>query len=118
MYKSFSKYDLAGTLLLLALVLFGSPWLFGFSGDFGPSLSACAFATAFLLLFYAALVDIRDWAARGALGVGAWAMAAPFFFNFYHNEVALWTHVAVGALAVLVGAGFSDLVNRRSAQST
>ena len=111
-----AKDGLAGTLLLIGLGLLASPWLFGFDGATAPMLSATVIGLGFLMLFLAAAVEIIDWAARGSLALGAWALVAPFLFGFHGIEAALWTHVAAGVLGMFVSLGGLDLINRNPPQ--
>jgi hypothetical protein len=104
------KGGFAGALLLVGLGLFAAPW----PGGFGTTAAASAgvLGLAFLMLFLAAAVELIDWAARGAIGVGAWSMVAPIVLGFHADEAALWTHLVAGALGVVAGVGGHDLLNR------
>jgi hypothetical protein len=106
------KNAFAGALLLIALVLFASPWLAGFGDDVTPAASAGVLGAAFVLLAFAAYVELVDWAARGAIGVGAWAMVAPVVLGFHADDAALWSHLVAGAFGVMAGVGGHDLLNR------
>jgi hypothetical protein len=116
MSRDLKKSGFAGALLMTAFGLAGAPWLFGFQADTAATASASVIAVLLALLFVAAAVDDFDWASAGALATGAWSMVAPVVFGFHHHQAALWTHVAAGLLAMLIGIGAAELDRRRARQ--
>ncbi len=88
---------------ILAVFLFVSPWLFGFSGmQRAASWNAwiCGFAIAALAL--AAVSELQEWEEWANVALGLWTAVAPWLLGFAGVAAAMWTHGGVGlAVAVL-----------------
>jgi hypothetical protein len=93
--------------MTLALLLAASPWVLGFASSLSATLSACAIA-ALLALTAFADYRLREWADEASLTVGAWSLVAPFAIGFAEPSPALWTHLAAGAAALIIGVAASD----------
>lgn len=87
--------------LILGVVLFFSPWLFGFSG--GPaSQNAYVAGIVIAVLAIAALAAFAVWEEWLNLIVGLWTLIAPWVLGFHGNRTAMTVHVVIGiAVAVL-----------------
>ena len=91
---------------VLALVLFVSPWLFGFQGNGAAAWNA--WITALLIGASAVAGALKpygfeEWA---NLALGLWAVVAPWVLSFAAIATAMWSHVGVGlAVAILAAAG-------------
>ncbi|MGE3361948.1 MAG: SPW repeat protein [Rhizobiaceae bacterium] len=90
--------------LVLAIFLFLSPWLVGFAAEVNPAWNAWLMGAAMGIISLAALYAFAEWEewVNGALGL--WLIVAPWILGFTASMNAMWTHVAIGALVVLVSA--------------
>ena len=102
-------------MLVLAVWLFLSPWIFGFAAAApGGEAVAAGFTTAAwnawilgvviaVLALWAAFqfAEWHDWA-NGVLGI--WLVVSPWILGFAALTAALWNHVVVGLLIVALAA--------------
>lgn len=91
-----------GINLVLAGLLFFSPWLLGFAGEAVPSWNAWLSAALIALVAVVALAELHRWeeCVSGLLGV--WAATSPWLLGFAGISQAMWAHVVLGlAIAVL-----------------
>lgn len=89
--------------LVLAALLFVSPWLLGFAGE--PLAAATAWVTGLVIAVVAlAALFIKSvaWVESISLAMGVWTVAAPWILGFGTVMFALWAHVAAGVLLILV----------------
>jgi hypothetical protein len=112
-------------ILALAVWLFLSPWILGFTGA-GPTAAAGFGAAAWnawilgiaigALALWAALrfAEWHHWA-NGALGV--WLVIAPWILGFAAVAAALWNHVIVGLLVVALAAWELWVVRQQHARA-
>ena len=110
------KHWLALALLVASFGTFASPWLFGFSGEIGPAVSASVIGALLALLGLAAAAELKQWAAGGAMAVGAWSLVSPILLGF-HDQPAFWSHVAAGVVAMLIGVATAELSGGRPPHS-
>ncbi len=90
--------------LLLAGLLFISPWIMGFVGVTMPAWNAWIVAVALAVVAFAALSVFAEWEEWVNLLLGIWLMAAPWVLGFTGNFNAFWTHIALGVLTATVSA--------------
>lgn len=90
--------------LLLAALLFISPWVLGFVGDVMPAWNAWIVAVLLAVVALAALSAFAEWEEWVNLALGIWLMIAPWMLGFTSNFNAFWTHIVLGALAAAVSA--------------
>ncbi len=91
--------------MVLAVVLFVSPWVFGYVGE---TMVAWTFwATAVVVAIFSVIALFVE-SARPvdavSLILGVWTIAAPWIVGFAAIKAALWTCVAVGILLAFVAA--------------
>ena len=82
----------------LALVLFMSPWFFGYDHDGRASWCAWASSLAIIGLAGLALVRSPEWGECANLVVALWLIAAPWLLEFTNVPIARWTHFVIGVL--------------------
>ena len=102
------KDVLALELFGLSLLMLGSPWLLGFSGNDAAAISACVIAALMMVCSLGALLDRGAFASAGALALGAWSMVAPILFGFVADAAAFAAHLVAGAAAMLIAAWSVD----------
>jgi len=90
--------------LVLAVVLFISPWVIGFVGETMPTWNAWIVAVLIGLLAIATLSAFAEWEEWVNLGLGVWLIIAPWALGFAASMNAMWTHVVLGVLAVALSA--------------
>ena len=90
--------------LLLAALLFISPWIMGFVGETMPTWNAWVVAVALAVVAFAALSAFAEGEEWVNLLLGIWLMAAPWVLGFTGNFNAFWTHIVLGVLTATVSA--------------
>jgi hypothetical protein len=98
--------EIAGDMLnlVLGLLLFLSPVLFGFTSEFTPTWNAWASGIAIAGLAVAALAAFAEWEEWISLVVGAWVAASPWLVGFTSHATAMKVHLVIGVLVVVVAA--------------
>jgi hypothetical protein len=89
-------------LVLVALALFGAPWLAGFRTMPVPTWHAWAMAFLLAYLAFAALSEFRQWEEWVTMALGAWLILAPWALGFASNMGAERTHWLAGGLVVVI----------------
>ncbi|ENN85412.1 hypothetical protein RHSP_52562 [Rhizobium freirei PRF 81] len=84
--------------LLLAVCLFVSPWIFGFTSEAMPSWNAWIVAVMLGLLASAALSAFAEWEEWAKMVLGLWLIASPWLLGFAANANAMWTDIVLGVL--------------------
>ena len=87
-------------LVLLAIGLFGSPWLAGFRDEPLPSWHAWVMAVVLAYVSFAALSETRQWEEWVTLALGVWLILAPWILGFTAHAATERVHWAVGALTI------------------
>lgn len=90
--------------LILAVLLFISPWVFGFTGETAAAWTAWVMAVVIAVFAVAALVRFAEWEEWVSLLLGIATIIAPWVVGFTAVALALWTHVVLGALVALIAA--------------
>jgi len=96
------------SLLGIALLLIGSPWMLGYDNDYAPAATAWGMGALFFLLGGVSLLGWRSWAEAGALTAGAWTALAPVILGFFQNQAATAAHLAAGVAALALMAIEAD----------
>jgi hypothetical protein len=96
-------------ILVLAGWLFLSPWIFGFASatarDLDPATAAWnAWVVAIVIAAYsiAAAVKFARWEDWVNVALGAWLVIAPWVLDFDRVTAAVWNHVIVGILIIVL----------------
>lgn len=101
--------------LALAVILFVSPWVIGFTGETLATWTAWVTGLVIAAISVSAMfVKFAKWEDVASLVVGIWAMAAPWLLGFAIVTTALWAHVVVGAVLAVLAAGevWSDVSHK------
>jgi hypothetical protein len=90
--------------LILAAILFLTPWVFGFVSDHVAAPNAWMSGVVIGVVAIAALTKFAEWEEWINLLLGLWVLVSPWVLNFATQTTARWTHVIVGLIvAVLAG---------------
>jgi hypothetical protein len=90
--------------LVLAVLLFVSPWVLGFSADRFAAGNAWISAIVIAALAIGALSAFQEWEEWLNLIAGIWVVAAPWVLGFAAITDAMWTHVVLGVLVAAAAA--------------
>ena len=101
--------DTASGIAGLALVL--SPWLFAFTGI--AAWNAWIVGAAIALIAIGASVAFANWEEWTNLGLGLWAVVAPWILGFSDIAAAAYAHVLVGLLVAASAGVELWLIHRR-----
>ena len=87
--------------LVLAIILFISPWIFGFPAG-AASANAMIAGLVIGVIAIAALVSFAQWEEWVTLILGLWVVISPWVLGFSAAATAAWVHVIIGlAVAIL-----------------
>jgi uncharacterized membrane protein HdeD (DUF308 family) len=87
--------------LICGVLLFVSPWVLGFTGDFMASRTAWVGGVIIFVMGVAALMQFAEWEEWVALIVGALVIISPSVLGFAGIHAAMWSCVVLGAIVVL-----------------
>lgn len=90
--------------LVLGACLFLSPWIVGFAGQAQAAWNAWIVGVLLAGVAVAALAAFAEWEEWASGVLGAWLIVAPWVLGFAGIAVALWTHLVLGALALVMSA--------------
>jgi hypothetical protein len=99
-----SKYFQDWVNLVLAILLFISPWLLAFSTDMVASTNAWISGVVVGAIAVAALTAFAEWEEWLEMLVGAWIVISPWALGFSPDRSATWSHVILGLLMVAFAA--------------
>jgi hypothetical protein len=88
--------------LALAVILFVSPWVLGFTAETAAAWTAWATGIVIAILAVAAIVQFAEWEEWASVVLGVWLVVSPWVVGFTHNVVAQWTHIVLGLLIAAV----------------
>jgi hypothetical protein len=88
--------------LVLAAILFVSPWVLGFTTEMAAAWTAWATAIVIAVFAGAAIVKFAEWEEWANLVLGLWLVVAPWIVGFTNAIAARWTHVVLGLLVAAV----------------
>ena len=90
--------------LVLAILLFISPWVLGFSTERNPSVNAWISAIVIGALALGAIGAFREWEEWVSLLAGIWVVVSPWILGFAAITFAMWVHVVLGLLVAAAAA--------------
>ena len=88
--------------LVLAVLLFISPWVIGFVATATAAWNAWIVAVILGAFAIAALSVFAEWEEWINVIAGVWLIVSPWLLGFAADVSAMWTHVIIGVLAVAV----------------
>jgi hypothetical protein len=97
---------------VLGLWLLFSPWLFGYTDAPAVAWNAYIVGIIIAVAAIAALVAFQKWAEWLKAALGAWLIISPWVITYGAFQTAMWNHIVVGAL-VLVLAIWSATAEQR-----
>ncbi|WP_084659882.1 SPW repeat protein [Rhizobium sp. IBUN] len=83
-------------------VLFFCPWVLSYEGALLASINAWIGGLALMVLAGAAATDIWPKLNLVCLSIGVWIFAAPWILDFSNKADPTTSHLAAGAIAILV----------------
>lgn len=90
--------------LVLAVLLFVSPWALGFADQISPSWNAWACGVVIAALAILALVRFAEWEEWIAAALGAWLIISPWILGFAAMSAATWALVILGVVIAALAA--------------
>lgn len=90
--------------LVLAVFLFLSPWILGFSAEQYAAWNAWASAVVIAALAIGALSVFQEWEEWLNVVAGLWVVVAPWILGFAAITSAMWAHVVLGLLVAAAAA--------------
>lgn len=90
--------------IVLAAVLFISPWVLAFSAEQSASWNAWISAAVIAVLAIGALSFFQEWEEWLNLIAGIWVVVSPWILGFAAITNAMWTHVVIGLLVAAAAA--------------
>ena len=90
--------------LALAILLFISPWVLGFSAEQAPSVNAWVSAIVIGALALGAIGKFYQWEEWVNLLAGLWVVVSPWILGFAVVTAAMWVHVVLGLLVAAAAA--------------
>jgi hypothetical protein len=90
--------------LVLAVILFISPWVIGFTTLNAAARNAWVIGIVIAVLAIAALTAFAVWEEWVNLVLGLWLIISPWVLGFSIAAGAMWTHVILGIIAVVISA--------------
>jgi hypothetical protein len=88
--------------LVLAAILFATPWLFALANGTGK-MDIWASSAAIAAISLAAMVAYTDWEEWANLLLGVWLIASPWILGFAHTR-AMHFSIGLGALVAFLAA--------------
>jgi hypothetical protein len=88
--------------LVLAVLLFVSPWVLGFAGETGAAWNAWICGIVVAALAVLALVKVAEWEEWIAAALGVWLVISPWVLGFAAMAAALWTHIVLGVVIAVL----------------
>src|SRR5690349_18050466 len=88
--------------LILAVCLFLSPWVLGFSGEQVAAWDAWVCAVIIGALSVAALTSYAAWEEWASIAVGAWLVISPWVLGFSTLPAAIGTVLVIGILVAAI----------------
>lgn len=105
MFKDGNELTIIGIVnAVLALFLFVSPWLIGFTETQAASWNAWIGGLLIGGVALTALKQQNEWADWAHVALGIWMIIAPWILGFSGVAAALWTHVGVGLVVAILAA--------------
>ena len=90
--------------LILAVCLFFSPWVLGYTGERVSAWDAWICAVVIGVVSIAALVNFAEWEEWVSVAVGVWLVISPWVLGFTNLATATWAMVVIGILVAAIAA--------------
>ncbi len=90
--------------LILAALLFFSPWFMGYADDVMPTRNAWIVGVALGALALATLSVLAEWEEWVTVVLGLWLIVSPWLLHFAADTHVMATHVVLGVLVVAASA--------------
>ncbi|MDX8449131.1 SPW repeat protein [Mesorhizobium captivum] len=90
--------------LVLAICLFISPWVIGFTAAMVPAWNAWIVGVALGALALATLSVFAEWEEWVNVVLGLWLIVSPWLLGFAADRNVMLTHVVLGVLVVAASA--------------
>lgn len=90
--------------LVLAVLLFISPWVLAFGAEQYASWNAWISAAVIAALAIGALSFFQEWEEWLNLVAGIWVVVSPWILGFAAITNAMWAHVVIGLLVAAAAA--------------
>lgn len=94
--------DLANTVLGIGLLI--APWVLNFTGETTAATSAWIAGGAIALIAVDAVLNRQTWEDAANLGLGIWAVVAPWLLGLAGITSAMYAHVAIGLIVAILAA--------------
>jgi hypothetical protein len=88
--------------VVLAVCVFISPWVIGFTAESVPTWNAWIVGLLLGALSFAAISAFAEWEEWVNLVLGLWLAASPWLLGFTANVNVMWTNVVLGLLVAVV----------------
>ena len=88
--------------LVLGLWLVVSPWTLSYAGATTPAWNAHIVGVIIAVAAIAALATFQKWEEWVNAALGAWLIVSPFILGFGSLTTALWNHLIVGAVVLVL----------------
>jgi hypothetical protein len=89
---------------VLAVFLFFSPWLVGYRDVQIATWNAGVCGLVIALVAALAITRLQEWEEWSNALLGLWTAAAPWILGFAGTVAAMWTHVLVGLVVLVLAA--------------
>jgi len=89
---------------VLAVFLFFSPWLVGYRDVQIATWNAGVCGLVIALVAALAITGLQEWEEWSNALLGLWTAAAPWILGFAGTVAAMWTHVLVGLVVLVLAA--------------
>jgi hypothetical protein len=99
-WRNGASLDMAN--LGIGVILFVSPWVLGYTAKVAASWNAWILGIMIGLLALAAIMAFERWEEWINLSLGIWVILAPWALGFSAVTAAMWTHLVLGALVVVL----------------
>ena len=90
--------------LVLAICLFISPWIIGFTAETTPAWNAWVAGFVLGALALATLSAFAEWEEWANLVIGLWLIVSPWLLGFAASTNVMATHVVLGVLVAAASA--------------
>ena len=90
--------------MVLAIILFVTPWVLGYADQPSPAWNTWVSAVVIAGLAIAAVMAFAEWEEWLELVLGLWVAVSPWILGFAGNVTATWAHVAIGILVAVIAA--------------
>ena len=87
--------------IVLGIVLFLSPWLFGFANVQDAAMNAHIVGAIIFVIAISEVIAFKMWEEWIGIAAGVWLLFAPFILGFSAHVEAVATHVMIGLATIL-----------------